>query len=118
MAVTDSYQSFVVEQLARVASGIRARRMFGGVGIYSIDLFFALIDGDALYLKTDAASQPKFEAPGTEPFRPTGEEWRGDGVSSVADRDPRDLDVLPHWVNTALSVARQARAQRSRRRGV
>jgi DNA transformation protein and related proteins len=47
---------------------VRARRMFGGHGLYCDDLFFALIALDRLYLKTDAVSQPAFAAAGCEPF--------------------------------------------------
>lgn len=113
MAVTDSYQSFVVEQLARVASGIRARRMFGGVGIYSIDLFFALIDGDALYLKTDAASQPKFEALGTEPFRPAGEDGEAMGYHQLPTEILETLTSCPTGsTRHCLSPARRARSVR------
>ncbi len=31
-----------------------SKRMFGGVGLYAGALFFALLAGDVLYLKTDA----------------------------------------------------------------
>jgi DNA transformation protein len=117
MAVTESYKAFVLEQLARVASGIRARRMFGGVGIYSNDLFFALIDDDALYLKTDAATQREFEALGMRPFRPNADHGEVMGYHQLPPEILEDPDELPRWIDAALSVARQARTRRSRRRG-
>lgn len=117
MAFTESYKAFVLEQLARVASGIRARRMFGGVGIYCDDLFFALIDDDALYLKSDATTQPEFEALGMGPFRPAGDDGETMGYHQLPAEILEDPDALQHWVDTALSVARQARVRRSRRRG-
>lgn len=46
--------------------------MFGGVGIYSRDVFFGIIDRDTLYLKTDASNRQDFEVAGSGPFRPTG----------------------------------------------
>jgi DNA transformation protein len=69
MAVSETYQQFVEEQLGRVVP-VRTRRMFGGVGIYSGDLFFALIDDDVLYFKADDENRPDFQAAGMEPFRP------------------------------------------------
>jgi DNA transformation protein len=52
MAVAPGFTDFVVEQLD--GSGpITTKRMFGGVGIYSRDTFFAIIDNDILYLKVD-----------------------------------------------------------------
>jgi DNA transformation protein and related proteins len=117
VSVTESYQAFVLEQLARVATGIRARRMFGGVGIYSNDLFFALIDDDALYLKTDATTQLEFEALGMGPFRPAGDHGETMGYHRLPDEILENPDDLPHWIDAALTVARQARMRRSRRRG-
>lgn len=115
MAVTESYKAFVLEQLMRVTSGVRARRMFGGVGIYSNDLFFALIDDDTLYLKTDATTQREFEAPGMSPFRPAGEHGEVMGYHQLPAEILEDVEALPRWIDAALSVARQARTRRSGR---
>jgi TfoX/Sxy family transcriptional regulator of competence genes len=54
MAVTDSFVAFVLEQLDPL-DPIASTRMFGGVGLYAGDLFFALIAGDVLF--TDRASR-------------------------------------------------------------
>ena len=59
MSVSPSFRSFVLEQLARTTPGIRARSMFGGVGIYAAELFFALLDDDTLYFKVDDATRPR-----------------------------------------------------------
>lgn len=55
--------------------------MFGGVGLYAGELFFALIDDDILYLKADDATPAAFEA-----LRP----WVDDaiGVARRAKRKP------------------------------
>jgi DNA transformation protein and related proteins len=116
MAVTDSYQTFVLEQLARVTTGLRARRMFGGVGIYSNDLFFALIDDDALFLKTDATTRLEFEAHGMGPFRPAGDHGETMGYHQLPEEILENPDALPRWIEAALSVARQARKRRSPKR--
>ena len=47
---------------------IRARRMFGGWGIYHDGLMFGLYAAGRLYLKTDAHNVAQFEAEGCEPF--------------------------------------------------
>jgi DNA transformation protein len=46
----------------------RARRMFGGHGLYVDDHFLALIINEVLYLKADATARPAFEAAGCQPF--------------------------------------------------
>ena len=69
MAVSASYKAFVLEQLGRVAP-VTSRGMFGGVGIYSAGLFFALIDDDTLYFKVDAATRPRYTDAGMKAFDP------------------------------------------------
>jgi len=64
MAVSASFRTFILDQLSRVVSKIRARAMFGGVGIYAGDLFFALIADDTLYFKVDDSNRPDFEQRG------------------------------------------------------
>jgi DNA transformation protein len=61
-----------VEYLAEVFEPfgeIRAKRMFGGYGVYHDDLIFGLVDDDVLYLKADAASAPAFVERGLKPFQ-------------------------------------------------
>src|SRR5881275_1465510 len=60
--VSSSFRTFVIDQLSRVIPRVRARSMFGGVGIYASDRFFALIADDMLYLKVDESNRPDFEA--------------------------------------------------------
>lgn len=48
---------------------IRAKRMFGGYGIYHDDLMFALVTDDTLYLKADDDCRGAFEAVGASPFQ-------------------------------------------------
>src|SRR5258705_4581351 len=68
-----SFRTFIVDQLSRVVPQLRARAMFGGVGIYADQLFFALVDDDTLYFKVDDSNRPEFERLGMRPFQPYGE---------------------------------------------
>jgi DNA transformation protein len=113
MAATESYESFVLEQLSRVAPGIRARRMFGGVGIYADDLFFALIADDALYLKTDPKTRREFEARGMRPFRPNAEHGAVMSYHQLPEEILEDLDALRRWVEASLAVARRTRRRQA-----
>ena len=83
--------------------------MFGGVGIYSGDLFFALIGGDALYFKVDDTTRADFLAAGMGPFMPVGE---GGEVMQYYEL-PADVleepDRLKPWAEKAIEVARRAR---------
>lgn len=56
-------------ELLAMLGPIRAKRMFGGHGLYADDVFVAIITGDQLYLKTDHQTRPRFEAAGCAEFR-------------------------------------------------
>ncbi len=67
MGFSKEYREKVEEALSKVVE-IRTRPMFGGVGIYAGDLFFALIAEDRLYFKTGDLNREDFEKEGMEPF--------------------------------------------------
>lgn len=48
----DSFRHFVLEQLAGL-DGLRCKRMFGGHGLYSGQIFFGIVLGGRLYFKTN-----------------------------------------------------------------
>ena len=117
MAVNSSFRSFILDQLSRVIPGIRARSMFGGVGIYAGDLFFALIADDTLYFKVDDSNRADFVAQGMRPFMPYGEEGEVMQYYEV----PADLldqpDAMRPWVEKSIAAAaRKAKAKRKRPR--
>ena len=112
VAVNHSFRAFVLEQLQRTLPAIRSRSMFGGVGIYSEDLFFALIDDQSLYFKVNDASRGDFEARGMGPFRPFGEGGEVMQYYEVPTDLLDDPDALRPWAEKAVAVARQARKKK------
>jgi DNA transformation protein len=48
---TDSFRDFTLEQLAAL-DGLRCKRMFGGHGLYSGEVFFGIVFDGRLYFKT------------------------------------------------------------------
>jgi DNA transformation protein and related proteins len=69
MPVSSDYLNYVLEQLAGLG-GVSARRMFGGVGLYCEELFFALVDNDTLYLRVNDDNRADYTAYGMGQFRP------------------------------------------------
>lgn len=114
MAVSPTFRTYVLDQLGRVATGIRSRGMFGGVGIYSGDVFFALIDDDTLYLKVDDGNRPDFEAAGMGPFRPFGEGGEVMQYYEVPAELLEGGEQLGTWVEKAIEVARRAKRKKTR----
>jgi len=117
MSVSPSYREFILEQLSRVAVGVRARSMFGGVGIYSDDLFFALLDDDTTFFKVDDTNRPDFEARGMGPFRPMGPDGEVMQYYQVPEELLEDPDALRPWVDRAVAVARNKRKRKARKMG-
>jgi DNA transformation protein len=89
--------------------------MFGGVGIYSSDLFFALIDDDTVYFKVDDTTRVDFEARGMGPFRPGGPDGEIMQYYAVPEDVLEDPEILRPWVDRALAVARRKKGQPPRR---
>ena len=115
MTVTGGFRSLVLEQLGRVVPDVRGRSMFGGVGIYSGGLFFALIDDDTLYFKVDDSTRPDFESRNMDPFRPYGPEGEVMQYYCVPGEVLEDAEALDDWVQRAIAVARRARNRPHRR---
>lgn len=116
MPVRPEFRAFVIDQLGRVAPAIRARGMFGGVGLYSDDRFFALINDEQVYLKVDDSNRPAFEEIGMGPFRPFGP--GGEQMQYYALRGDllEDAEALRPWVADAIAVAVRAKSGRAGRR--
>jgi DNA transformation protein and related proteins len=121
LKVSSDFRDFVLDQLGRI-EGLRSRRMFGGVGLYSGELFFGLLAADELFLRVDEHNRAAYEAAGSEPFRPFADQavsmsyWR---VPLEVLEDPEELVT---WARQALRVAASApvkrrKTQRSLRKG-
>jgi DNA transformation protein and related proteins len=116
VSVSSSFRTFVLDQLGRSTPAIRARSMFGGVGVYAADLFFALMADDTLYFKVDDQTRPDFEQREMKPFRPYGEGGEVMQYYEVPADVLEDPETLARWVNAAVGVAHRARQSRPPRR--
>jgi DNA transformation protein and related proteins len=89
----------------------RAKRMFGGVGLYVDDVFIALIAFERLYLKVDAQTRPKFEAAGCEPFiYDAATKAVAMSYFSAPDDAMESPALMQTWARMALEAALRARA--------
>lgn len=91
--------------------------MFGGVGIYSGELFFALIAYETLYFKVDESTRADFETRGMGPFRPFGDTGGTMQYYQLPEDVLEDPEALRVWAEKALTVARQKKSQKRARRG-
>lgn len=65
----NAFLDFVLDQLSSL-KGIRARRMFGGYGLYAGDRFFGILYKDRLYFKTNEKTVQDYVSRGMTYFRP------------------------------------------------
>lgn len=114
MAVSKSYRTFVVEQLNRAVPPIRERSMFGGVGLYSGEVFFALISQDVLYVKVSEADRAAFESLGMPPFRPFEEHGPVMSYYQLPEDILEDIDELRRRAQRAIAAAREKKSKRRR----
>ena len=117
MAVSDSFKTYVLEQLGRLRRDIKSRAMFGGVGLYAGDHFFALIDDDVVFLKVDDTNRPDFEAEGMGPFMPFGPGGEVMQYYELPEGLLDDPDELQEWVDGAVDVAMRAKNKKKKATG-
>ena len=86
--------------------------MFGGLGIYSGDAFFALADSDRLYLKADDQIRDKYAAQGWEPFRPFGDDRMTMQYYEVPLEVIENIERLRPWAELALAAAKRGNKKR------
>ncbi len=117
MPVTATYRAFILERLQHALPDVRARDMFGGVGIYAATTFFALIGNDVLYFKVDDLTRPDYESRGMRAFRPFGEGGEVMQYYEVPADVIEDTDALRQWAGSAISVGRRSKQRKTKRGG-
>ena len=103
MSVSDGYRIYIIDQLAALPA-LSTRRMFGGIGIYSDALFFALIDDDVLFFKVDDSNRDDYVSRGMKAFMP----FPGQpslGYFQVPPDVIEEAEELARWARRAVEVA-------------
>ena len=118
---TRPFPEFVQHCLDLLASAgpCAAKRMFGGWGISTDGLTFAIIadlgDGERLWLKADATTLPTFAAAGCRPFVYTA---KGKPMTVNYRAAPDDAmessGLMRPWAQLALDAAVRAQAAKTR----
>ena len=117
MAVQPQFLAYMLEQLEGLPD-LRSRRMFGGVGLYSGELFFGLIDDDTVFFKTDGSNNADYIARKMPRFMPFPE--RPEAVMAyyqVPADVIEDNEELKDWARKSVAVALVSRAAKARPAG-
>lgn len=112
------FAGFAIELLAPLGR-VTARRMFGGHGVYCDGLFIAIVHGDTLWLKSDAAARGDFLRAGSIAFtyERAGRETSL-GFYSAPEGALESPVAMQPWGRLALAAALRARAARRPKRQV
>jgi DNA transformation protein and related proteins len=105
MAVRRQFLDYVLEQLAPMPA-MRPHRMFNGVGLYSNEVFFALIHEDTLYFKTGESNIAAYRERGMARFRPFPDRPETAlGYHQVPAEVLEDPESLVEWARESVKVA-------------
>jgi DNA transformation protein len=100
------FEDWVREHLAGLGP-LEIKRMFGGAGVYSHGLIFALLDDGLIWLKADETPAPGLEAAGSRQFRYPGKDGAvmSLGYWSLPETAVDDPDEAVEWARAAIDVA-------------
>jgi DNA transformation protein len=116
MSVSAEFLEYLQGSLAWVPD-LRARRMFGGAGLYSGDLTFAVVQDDTLYLKSDEHNAALYRDGGGQRFSFLRQgRLQSMGYWSVPGDVLEESELLEVWARAALEAARRAASSSRRRR--
>ena len=112
MSVSPGYRTYILDQLAALPA-LNARRMFGGVGLYSGESFFALIDDDVLFFKVDDANRDDYVSRNMKAFMPIPGK-ASFGYFQVPAEVIEEAEELARWARRSVEVALRAGVKKAR----
>jgi DNA transformation protein len=117
MRVSMGFREFVLDQLGGIAE-LRAKPMFGGVGLYSGEHFFGILAADVAYFKSDDTTRRDYEAAGSKLFEPYANAPPATRpVAMPYYSVPLDVlesaPIITAWAKRAIAVAKTSKKSRS-----
>jgi DNA transformation protein and related proteins len=116
-AILDAAIAHALDLFSNVKT-VRARRMFGGAGLYAGANMFAIVSGDGIFLKADDHTKPEFEAAGSTPFSyapPSGRKPVTMNYWRLPEAAADDGEAAMVWGQKAIDAALRAQLPAARR---
>lgn len=110
----NEYLDYVLGQLEGLGE-VAARKMFGGIGLYSDGFFFGLIARDVVYFKVDDSNRSDYEERGSEAFQPYADRPNTMSYYEVPVEVLEKPREVAEWAARSLEIARQ-QPERKRRK--
>lgn len=112
--MAEEFLQFVQDQLAGLGD-VTARKMFGGIGLRSGGVFFAIIYRDELFFKVDDESVEQYRRAGSEPFSPGGD-MTLKSYYNVPAEVLEDRQQVTDWARRAIR-AQENKSKNTKKRG-
>jgi DNA transformation protein len=113
--MTDQFIIYLLDLLGPLGP-VRAKKMFGGYGVYLGEAMFGIVVDDVFYLKVDDKNLGEFEEQGLPAFRYNR---RGKEIAMSFFQAPPDAmeegEILCRWAAAALEAARRSKRKKKQR---
>jgi DNA transformation protein len=113
MPITQEFVHRVNQQMSR-ARPVRSKAMFGGLGFYFDDVFFAVADDDKLFFKVDDENLPSYEAYGMSAWDMGGQ--INNAYREVPPTVFEDEALLGDFIDAAVKAALSRKAKSKSRK--
>ena len=112
----NSFVNYITEDVLAGLSGVKARAMFGGYGVYRDGQIFGIIVDDELYFKTGTNNRADYEAAGSKPFSYRSRDRKTVVISywQVPDTVLEDRETIEEWARRALQVPTKSKLRSSK----
>lgn len=97
------FLEYVIDQLNEVPN-IHYRKMFSSFGMYSGDVFFAIISDGVLYFKTNKETKKKYVEYGMGPFTPS-EKQILKNYMEVPEEILENREEVNNWALESIEIA-------------
>ncbi len=107
--MSTAYRPSRYEQVMKASEGldVRARKMFGGMGVYSGEKMFAILLDDSVGLKLSPEDRDQaLQLEGAEPFKPGPEQPPMPEYVIMPHQVLNDADAFRDWVAKSADYAR------------
>ena len=113
MPVSKQFVDHALDLLSGVGP-VQARAMFGGHGIYFKGAMFALLDDDALFIKVDDATKPRFVGAGCKQWvYPSPKGPMAMGYFRPPDAAMEDAEAMLPWAKLGVEASARAMAAKA-----
>lgn len=114
--VRSSFITYLVDDVFSEITGISARAMFGGYGLYKDGIIFGLVVDDTVYLKVDEENLKDYEKIHSHPFQYEMKNHKTTTMSYwvLPDEIYEDKRQVEEWVEKSLAASKRMKQKKGK----